>query len=151
MSYLIGDIEDGILTTLQASAMGSYCQQFETWGGSVEELIAKRTLRTPACYAAFAGGDLEDTTGGGQDTTAVFSVIVFARNLRGEAAARRGGPGATEVGAYEMIEHARAALHKSDLGLSIDRARVVRIRLLDVGATYAAYAVDVEVLWHIDD
>lgn len=151
MSYEIADIEDGILTTLAASAMNAYCRVFETWGGSVEDLIARKALLTPACYVGLGGLDFEDGAGGTQNASALFSVIVFARNLRGEAAGRRGGPGPTEVGAYEMIGHARAALHASDLGLRIDRCHVLSVRRLDVGKNYAAYALDVALEWLIQD
>jgi len=150
MSYAIAEIEDAILAALAASAMSAYCRVFETWGGGVEGLIARRTLLVPACYVAYGGAYYADLTGGGQDKRATFGVIVFARNPRGERAARRGGPGATEVGAYEMLEDARAALHNSDLGLNILSCRAAREEALDIGANYAAYSLYLEVEWRFE-
>jgi len=152
MSYTIADIEDGILTTLQASAMNAYCQIFETLG--LEILAAKKAIRTPACFVVFTDGALSDLTGGGQDMDpGRFVVLVMSRNLRGEAAQRRGGPGPTEVGAYEMLEHVRAALHNSDLGLNLLSCSVrgfSRVELGEKFAAFAAYGAAVDVAWRYE-
>jgi phage gp37-like protein len=149
MNYTITQIEDGILAMLRASAMKAYCQVFDTWGGSVEELMAKGNLIPPACYVGFGGAPLGEGTGKTQEAAGVFSILLLARNLRSEAAARRGGPKPKEIGAYQMIEEARAALHLSSFGLQIEGASAVNIRRLDVGTQYAAYALDIAVDWNL--
>lgn len=152
MSYTIGEIEDGLLTTLQASAMGAYCQTFETLGA--EELAAKQIIRTPAVFAVFNEGALSDLAGGAQDMDpARFVIIVVSRNLRGDQAQRRGGPGPTEVGTYEMMEHVRKALHNSDLGLNIEGCSVRGFSRIELGkqfAAFAAYGAAVDVTWRYE-
>ena len=149
--YTIGEIEDGILSTLQAAEMGAYLRTLETWGAGLEDRIAKRAVLIPACYVVFLGGNLAGLAGGGQDfAPGRFGVIVLARNLRGERAARRGGPGPTEMGTYEMIDDARAALHNSTLGLDILDCRARRIEPLDLGPSYAAYMVELEIEWRFE-
>jgi phage gp37-like protein len=150
MNYTITQIEDGILAMLRASAMKAYCHVFESWGGDVEELIASGKLVAPACYVGFGGATLAEGTGKTQEAAGLFSIMLFARNLRSEAAARRGGPKPNEIGAYQMIEEARAALHLSNLGLQIDGGSAVNIRRLDVGTQFAAYALDIAVEWMME-
>lgn len=152
MSYTIGEIEDGLLTTLQTSPMAAYCRTFETLGW--EQLAAKKAILTPACFAVFTDGALSDLVGGSQDINpARFVVLVVSRNLRGDRAQRRGGPGPTEVGAYEMLDHVRAALHNSDLGLNLLSCSVrgfSRIELGEQFATMAAYGAAVDIAWRYE-
>jgi phage gp37-like protein len=111
--YAVKEIEDAVLEALAPLRESGAVRVLESYGGAFdEEDITARTLLMPAIYVIWAGCELEP--GNRTDSiTARVSVIVCARSLRGEAAARRG---ATEAaGLYGLMDAARGLLHRKAL------------------------------------
>jgi phage gp37-like protein len=151
-TYWIDDIEDGIITTLDASEMATYIQFRDTLG-SIEEMAGKALTQVPAYFVVFTDGVAQPLTGSGLEMApGRFIVLVVSRNIRNRQAQRRGGPGPTEVGTYEMVKHVMAALHESNLGLEIEGCDVrqfSRIELGDKLKAYSVYGVAVDVTWRL--
>jgi len=140
MGLLIKTIEDLVLTALDAAPLNSYCKKFERYDGQflIEDVKAfKGTL--PACFVTYTGDRLLENTALIRYTVDMsISVIVAAKNLRGDFKAKTGN-----VGAYQMLEDVKALLHLNNLqdpnivGLVLQR----RIPLIDT-KTLAVFGMD---------
>ena len=111
----ITEIEDLLIARIQAKL--TYLAHAGSYKGELEKEIAELVLRTPAVLvslqnlsgepAAFQEfGDLSSYS-----LTYAFSLAVVCRDLRGEAAGRRG-----DTGAYRILDDLFAALADQVLG-----------------------------------
>ena len=113
--YSIGQIEDAIVARLKAQL--TYLKTCDSLNEDLLGEIETLTIRPPAAYVIYNSGRYEHRTGV-QDRFMEFLVILMAKNLRGDRAARHGtGP---EKGVYEMLDDARKALTDQSCGLDID-------------------------------
>lgn len=149
--YTIAEIEDGIITTLQADAdLNAWCRKIETLAVDLEREIEKLTLIYPACYVAYLEGRYgADSMTTAQDKTGTFAVIALTQNLRGNVSARHGDIGGT--GAYEVLDKIRKTLTYSTLGgLNILRCIPTReVQILNT-SRLAAYAIEFEIDWRFE-
>lgn len=146
---MIGSIEQAILDRLQAAAdagtLGYAWGALASYGGELDEDVPTLLTRGrfPAAWAVFAGDRRRDHPKGEVRETR-FSLIVAARAGRNEAERRRGA--ADRVGAYQLVEDARALLAGQTLGLDIEPITVAGVRTLFNGASksqrLAVYALD---------
>ncbi len=147
MNYTIDQIEDAILAKLRATSLGGYCQKIDTYGGpivaeSVKDFMAG--VKSNACFVHYRDGVWRD-----DETTKamVFIIIVMAKNLRGGAAARKGG-GPQEIGAYQMLEDVKSALKQQQLGLDIIPLKPRRESIVGAESHIAIYAIEFETYFH---
>ncbi len=152
----IAEIENAIINRINASDVfacaKSYAGEFDSndWHKTIKQF--------PAFYVAY-GGDHQDPNerGDGFIEYPIFSTIIIARNLRGEANARQGGvknQNVHEYGAYDLLDAVKGALVNNDLGLSIGKFKPLQTVPLFVGKAQemqmAIYGIDftTEILRH---
>lgn len=127
---MIGEIEDGIINRIETAAsatpgLGYKLKKVASYGGEMDDELAKVVLSFPAVWVTFAGCGKSkpmNTQKTKWITPATFVTMVGARNVRGERATRRGvkvGSQLIDVGAYQMLEDVSLLLSGSDLGLEI--------------------------------
>lgn len=130
--YTIAQIEDAIIERLKTQL--TYLKTCAPLADYLVDEIEDITIRFPAAYVVYSEGSFDHAMSGVQDRPMIFAVIVMAKNLRGDIAARH-GQGA-EKGAYEMLEDVRETLTGQKCGLDIDE-----LLPLDEGPTEGTEAV----------
>ncbi len=144
----ISTIEDAILARI-AGAKLPYLRTLATYGGELGDRLVESVRQFPAVWLAFKGagnGRPLNTAGSVYRVPATWVVFVAARNLRNEAATRRGDH--VLVGAYQILNDVRALLTGQDLGLEIEALRPGRVRSM-TSARYQAQGVSVYAMkWH---
>ncbi|MBI4804461.1 MAG: DUF1834 family protein [Desulfovibrio sp.] len=127
---MISVIEEAIKRRVANAAL-PYKPNVATYGGEFDDGLEAVVRSFPAIWVCF-GSD-----GPGKALAmpkrvwrfpATFVVIVAARNLRSEAATRKGD--ARKVGTYSMLEDVRRLLLYQDLGLEIEELAPGRTRTL---------------------
>ncbi|MGE4545837.1 MAG: phage protein Gp37 [Pedobacter sp.] len=111
MTY--AEIEDAALTLLAPLKADHGVRTLESYGGEFSpDSFGQVTVNYPAVYVCIPSLDSEKAN---QDDKrhAIVEVYAASRNLRGEAAARRGD--SQNSGAYALIEAARAKLNRQTL------------------------------------
>jgi len=127
---MLAEIEDAILLhlagALTPSTVGYKVAAIASYGGEFDEDLAQVVRVMPAVWVAYAGSGKPTPIGTSRErfrTPATWSVMVGARNVRGERFTRTGlkvGNAITEVGTYQMLEDVRTALLRQDFGLAIE-------------------------------
>lgn len=113
--YTISQIEDAIIARIESQM--TYLRTCESLSLDLLDEISEITIRLPAAYVIYASGRYLHMTGA-QDREMEFLVVVAAKNLRGDVAARHGK--GSEIGVYKMLDDTRGALTKQACGLDID-------------------------------
>jgi len=133
----ITEIENAIVDELKTRLI--YLQTCKSLGEALTHDAADLAIQVPAAYVVYEGGRYDHIMSGTQDRVMNFSVIVTAKNLRGEAEARR-GQGATK-GAYDLLDDVRAALSDNSVGLAIDPLLPVDENAIENTENAAVYAI----------
>lgn len=144
----ISTIEAAIMASIAGAGL-PYLRTVATYGGELDEDLATAIRRFPAVWVAFKGeGEAQpvNTAKSVYRVPATWTVLVAARNLRSEAATRKGNK--VSVGTYQMLADLRALLAGQDLGLEIDNLRPGKVQSLTnsrfQGQGVSIYAQD----WH---
>ena len=111
--YTWNSLEDAVLAALKAR-LGSRVKTLETYQGDYLADLQRQAWRLPAVLVLLRQSRADQVTARSYEVQLDFTVVVAARQLRGEAAGRRGGGGV-----YEILEGVRQALWHQDLGLDI--------------------------------
>lgn len=106
-------LEDAVIEALGA-ALGTQVKTLETFQGDWRGDLVREGRRLPAVLVMLQHSRAEQVTGQSFDVTLDFTLIVAARQLRGEAAGRR-----HSGGVYDLLAGVRQALWGQDLGLEI--------------------------------
>lgn len=130
---MIGDIEDAILCQInKAKKDGAmqYLKTVATYGGELDSDGLDQVVRSyPAVWVVFGGAPKPKKKAANKyEFTGKFITMVANRNLRDEAATRKGSQ--LRVGTYTMIDHLMALLMDQKLGLDITPLRIGDIRTL---------------------
>jgi len=133
-------IEDKIITELKAQI--AYLRTVETYAGQIESELASMTGRFPACYVVYGGSSFDWVDGPNHQETVEFSVLVCAKNLRGNEELRKGGPVAAEYGAYDLVKAVLASLTNKDFGLDMEFLTPQKASLVFISRTVAVYGID---------
>lgn len=145
---MLATIEDAIMARI-AGARLPYLKTLATYGGQLDENLAEAIRRFPAVWVAFQAegeGQKLTTSGSVYRIPATWVVLVAARNLRNEAATRKGDK--VNVGTYQMLKDVRALLAGQDFGLGIDNLRPGRVRSM-TNASFQGQGVSVYAMeWH---
>ena len=146
MGYLITEIEDGILATLQADSDLAGVVTWEVLTDLRRETWQRLIRRYPAIGVLSQQGSYDYSIPSVQDETGTFAVICIHRNLRAASDALRGSTG--EIGVWDMIDACRNALLNSTLGgMELIDCIPVRRQLLFAAGDWAAASLDVEIMW----
>ncbi len=144
--YTLTEIEDAIIASIKAAALGAYCKKvdsFQIEAGEIEEQIKIFAGQMPCALIVFAEGTPQAFPGKRIETEMRFQILLAAESLSGGKAARRGAAGAK--GTYQMIYdlvYASDALTGQRLGLSIDPLLPVRIAAEINVKGFSAYSVE---------
>jgi phage gp37-like protein len=111
--YTWNTLEDAVLAALKAQ-LGSRVKTLTTYQGDYLADLKRQAWRLPAVLVLLRQSRADQVTARSYEVQLDFTVVVAARQLRGEAAGRRG-----EGGVYEILEGVRQALWHQDLGLEI--------------------------------
>lgn len=128
------DIEDQIITKLKEL---TYLKTVETYAGQLEGEINKLPGSFPAALVAYSGSNYGWIDGPNYNEVCDFSVLVCAKNARGNAAIRKNA-----AGCYQMIEDVKAKLINQDFGLVIEKLTILRVQLVYISQTTAIYGID---------
>jgi phage gp37-like protein len=129
------DIEDQIITKLKEL---TYLKTVETYAGQLEEgEIKKFLVNFPAVLVAYSGSNYEWIDGPNYNEACDFSVLVCAKNVRGNKAIRKAA-----AGCYQMIEDVKAKLINQTFGLEIEKLKILRVQLVGISQTTAIYGID---------
>ncbi len=137
---MLAEIEDAILLhltgALTLATVGYKVATIASYGGEFDEDIGQAVRAMPAVWVAYAGSGKPapvGTSGERFRTPAMWSVMVGARNVRGERFTRQGvkvGNAIAEVGTYQMLEDVRSALLRQDFDLAIEPLTPGAVRTL---------------------
>lgn len=145
---MLGIIEDAIMRRIAEAGL-PYLRTVATYGGELDDALDQAVRRFPAVWVAFQAegeGQPLNTAKSVYRVPAAWVVLVAARNLRNEAATRKGDK--VHVGSYQMLKDVRALLAGQDFGLEIDNLRPGRVRSM-VNARFQAQGVSVYAMeWH---
>ena len=114
--YTIAQIEDAIIERLKTQL--TYLKTCAPLADYLVDEAEDITIRCPASYVVYSEGTFDHAMSGIQDRRMIFAVIVMAKNLRGDVAARHGK--GSEKGTYEMLDDVRVTLSGQKCGLDID-------------------------------
>ncbi|HXE75318.1 MAG TPA: phage protein Gp37 [Candidatus Xenobia bacterium] len=137
-------LETALLNALRAHATLSYLRTLEP--------VSERTFDSargdfivvpPAVLSFFLGSQLRarDLAARTYDYNPRLLLFAVARNLRGEAEEKRGGPAPAEVGAYTLLHDLKTALAGARLELSNGSAPVVELAGESLEAATPEYSV----------
>ena len=138
--YTITEIEDAIIETLKASAMGSYCKKIDSYqieGGDLEDQIRIFAMQLPCALVIDSSGDFVHHPNKQQDKEMIFSILVCAQSMRGGGESRRG-----TVGTYKMLDDLRSTLTGQRVGLTIDPLMPVNEKAEVNTKMFSAYSMD---------
>jgi|Deesub1362A_J573_1020465.scaffolds.fasta_scaffold00740_18 phage gp37-like protein len=133
-------IEDSIIDALKTAM--PYLRTVETYAGQLEDEIERLPVRFPAAYVVYGGSSFNWIDGPNHQETVEFSVLVAAKNLRGNRAVRKGGSAPDDRGAYDLINDVLAALTNKTFGLEIERLKPLRVSLVFISRVIAVYGID---------
>lgn len=151
------DIEDAFLKTIRGSGTlglvkhGGYCRTVESYAGQLELAMDEIIVLYPCVFVAMAEEIVSPLTHDGDAEVApsTWIVLVADRNLRGNAAARRGDT--QNPGAYQMLDDARDLLQGHALGLTgFDPLQLTKRTALLQQRDLAAYALEFTSRYFID-
>ena len=127
-------VEDAIIS--RSKDQLAYVRTCETWAGQLEGEIDKLTINYPAVFVSYGGSKLEWIDNINFNEAVEFDILVAAKNLRGQEAARK-----DEQGCYQMIMDILTALTNQTLDLDIERLRPVSVDMIGVTKTVAIYGI----------
>jgi phage gp37-like protein len=128
------DIEDAVKGQIRACL--PYVKTVETYAGQLSVEVSRLTRAFPAVFVAYGGSSFDRIDGRSFSETPEFSVMVAARDLRGRDGPRRG-----EYGCYRMITDVLSAVTNQVFGLAILPMKPVRVSLIALSKTTAAYDI----------
>lgn len=114
---IITAIEDGVIAAIRrARIVGD--NEVNSYAGEFDDDVFESIRKFPAAWVTFGGASKPKRFGAKKwRYDAVFVIIVAARSVRNESAARKGDPGS--LGAYQLLDHVHKALLNQDFALPI--------------------------------
>ncbi|WP_420996238.1 DUF1834 family protein [Cupriavidus sp. 30B13] len=150
---IVTAVELAIVARLRLG-LGKMVKSVETYGGELDDETDEVVRRFPAAWVTFGGIRDTQPTSTSRDkwrAEALFAVMIGARSLRNEQAARHGGAGKHEVGTNQLIYAVRRLLTQQDLDLPIrelapGKVRTLRHVILSQEA-FSCYALEFHTAW----
>lgn len=140
MSYTIEQIEDALITELNALKTSLGVRTVKTYQGELEEADIKRLVALfPAIYVVYGGSEY-NPHGDRKVEWMTYHLFVCDKNLRAEEEARRGGT--QNPGTYALLNAARDLLYGDRLSLDIYPLRLVRESAVWFGNGISVYGAE---------
>ncbi|GJQ23575.1 hypothetical protein BIY37_04785 [Candidatus Brocadia sapporoensis] len=140
MTYSIAQIEDSIVVYLQSFApLSSVCKTISSYHGEIDDLVSQASqliIRLPAIYVLYGGSNFDETANRSYDEEASFTVIVIAKDLRGNDKLR--------AAIYPILEDVKTRLTDNDLGMDIEPLHPVRIEPTLITRAFSIYSFDIQ-------
>ncbi|MFQ5818303.1 MAG: phage protein Gp37 [Terriglobia bacterium] len=117
----LAEIEDALLDTVQTAAALNYLRTVETISERTFDFARADFVVVPPAVLSFfvasemSARDLQRQT---YSYHPRFLLFAIARNLRGLAEEKKGGPGASEIGAYQILHDLKTTLAGKRLTLA---------------------------------
>lgn len=127
-------IEDAIISRIKEQL--GYVRTCETWAGQLLGEIDKLTVTFPAAFVSYGGSKFSWVDSVTFNEAAEFQILLAAKDLRGQEAARK-----DDRGCYQMVADIMTALANQNLGLDIERLKPVSVDMIGVTKTLAVYGV----------
>lgn len=150
MSILI-QAEDAIIARLR-DGLGKMVSEVGGYAGELDDGLGDAIRRFPAAWVTFGGiekTEPENTRRSKWRAHGKFVVMVGQRNVRSEAAARKGD--VREIGAGSLVWAVRRLLTGQDMGLCIARLTPARVRTLYNtrmnGQAFSVFACEFSTSW----
>lgn len=145
MAYAITDIEDAILTVLQASDLADIARTIDSYHGEIDDLVREvrsLTVPLPAVFVLYAGSVFDEAANRSFDDEQAFTVVAVARSLRSRSELREG--------MYDLLEAIKASLIDNNLGLDIEPLHPLRIEAALVAKDLSVYGLDFKTVISLD-
>lgn len=111
-------IQERLTAASKTGVLGYKLRAVASLPADVDDRLKEYVNDFPAAWTVFGGWNVQtERSGGGAVIEARYSVILAARNLRSEQAARHGAGG--DVGTYQMVADVVGLLLGNDLGLEV--------------------------------
>ncbi len=136
--YSIEDIEDAIIQVLKTS-LGNMCPTIEPYHGEIDDIVSRAgqlIAPLPAIYIIYNSSNFEEIANRSYDENMIFSIIVIAKDLRGNNKLR--------AAIYPIIEIIKDTLIDNDLNLDIQPMHPVRIEAVAITKVISIYTFDVQ-------
>lgn len=114
-------------------------RQVSSYAGEFEDAVKNILAVCPAALAVYGGGEYEEVARKVFRRTLEFQILLGSRNLRGDAAQRKGDP--LQLGCYDLLEIVRRALAGNTLNLQIERLKPIEDGRIAVTRQLAVYGV----------
>lgn len=126
---MVAAIEAAIVEKFKNATALGYLKTVASYGGEMDEDLGEVIRAYPAIWVVFAGSGKPEKLGADKwKIPGTFVTMVAARNVRNEAATRRGD--AVEVGTYQMLRHVRTLMLNEDFDLPVARFQPGEVRSL---------------------
>ncbi|MDK3025577.1 DUF1834 family protein [Cupriavidus taiwanensis] len=134
--------------------LGKMVRSVETYGGELDDESGEVIRRFPAAWVTFGGvrdARMTSTSQQKWKDEAIFAVMVGARSVRNEQAARHGGAARHEVGTNVLIYAVRRLLAQQDFGLGIRHLVPGKVRtlrhILTSQESFSCFALEFHTAW----
>jgi len=128
-------IEDKIIAELNSYI--PYVETVDSYAGQLDQDLKSMPMKLPAIFVSYGGSTFEWIDGPNHRETVDFSILVAAKNARGEKSARKAA-----YGCYQMINDVLVVLTNMDFGLDIEKLVPKRTSLIFAGRTIVVYGID---------
>ncbi len=128
-------IEEAIINRLRADM--PYARVVESYAGQLENDVSVMMAGFPAVYVVYNGSDYDWVDAVTHNEAVEFSVIVAAKNLKGNKEARK-----NDYGCYQMINDVIQSLTNQTFGLEIEKLRPVKVSLVGASKSVSIYGID---------
>lgn len=139
MAYTIAQIEDAIVSKLNASvALKNLCNVIASYHGEIDALTSQASqliIPLPAVFVIYGGSNYDETANRSYTDELTFTVIVIAKDLRGNQQLK--------AAMYPILEEVETALIDNDLGLDIEPIHPVRIEPTLITKLFSIYSFDI--------
>lgn len=127
-------IEDKTIERIKAQM--AYIRTCETYAGQLEGEIESLVINYPAIFISYGGSVIDWIDVINVNEVAELNLLVCAKNLRGQAAARKDA-----YGCYQMIVDTLAALTNQTFGLAIEKLKPIKIEPVFFSKTIFVYGI----------
>lgn len=117
----LAELEDALLAAVRTDPALAYLRTVEPASDrSFDRATGQLLVVPPAVLSLLLGSPLRarDLAARTYDYNPRFLLFAVARNLRGPAEEKRGGPTSDEIGAYQLLDHLKSALAGCRLSLA---------------------------------
>lgn len=138
MGYAITQIEDAIVAKLQASGvLTALNATIASYHGEIDDLVKQAgqlTVKLPAIYVLYGGSNFDESANRSYDDEMSFTVIVIAKDLRGDAKLK--------AAIHPILEELKTVLIDNNLDLDIEPLHPLRIEPSLITKLFSIYSFD---------